>query len=466
MQHHFTRRIIVLRKYCWARSRGLVSSNQTLCTEQKDTKQIVSKVTLGQGTACNERDSIKIWLFRWFHDLHHHQQEGTMWTDAAGIHHTQSCCQDHCRTFVWTHSSHNLSTQDETCRTLLKFCHWGACQSLIVCVTVGVACAGATCFKVARKHMRWCESNQGTLNEQQHTHTHTNWNLYENIGQAQSVAARTRTDSLDIQPCACQDWMASDTYSTCDIQQGVNLQLMSARKISQILNKARPLTLLSDQAGRFPTLPALSHTTESAAVTARCPCKAIAALMLAQLEVCQTRVQACIADLPDKWIWSKSPWASCSGVPAGFQVLFIENHVCWTWYVMFWNFSNSPYTAPVYGFYTCWQCLQLAVDGSQRDQRPSPPERCGRPVIQISWWARTQKLCIQKIVACATSSLRNPFLNFSTHPATTACLLWPVEPFHLHGSILALDYDLLYLANLHRHFSILKMACSAFQNVE
>ncbi len=60
MQHHFIRRIIVLRKYCWARSRGLLSSDQTLCTEQKDTKQIVSKVTLGQGTACNERDSIKI----------------------------------------------------------------------------------------------------------------------------------------------------------------------------------------------------------------------------------------------------------------------------------------------------------------------------------------------------------------------------------------------------------------------
>ena len=54
----------------------------------------------------------------------------------------------------------------------------------------------------------------------------------------------------------------------------------------------------------------------------------------------------------------------------------------------------------------------------------------------------------------------------SIHPATTACLLWPVKPFHLHGSILALDYDLLYLANLHRHFTILKMACSAFQDVQ
>lgn len=31
-------------------------------------------------------------------------------------------------------------------------------------------------------------------------------------------------------------------------------------------------------------------------------------------------------------------------------------------------------------------------------------------------------------------------------PATTACLLWPVKPFHLHGGILALDHDLLYLA--------------------
>ncbi len=88
--------------------------------------------------------------------------------------------------------------------------------------------------------------------------------------------------------------MASDTYSTCDIQQGVTLQLMSAKETSQILNKARLLTLLSDQAGRFQTLPALSHTTESAAVTVRCLYKA--ALMLAQFEVCEARVQASIVD--------------------------------------------------------------------------------------------------------------------------------------------------------------------------
>ena len=77
--------------------------------------------------------------------------------------------------------------------------------------------------------------------------------------------------------------MASDTYSTCDTQQGVSLQLTSARETSQILNKAQALTLLSDQAERFQTLPALSHTTNSAAVTAHCPFKTIAALMLAQL---------------------------------------------------------------------------------------------------------------------------------------------------------------------------------------
>lgn len=79
--------------------------------------------------------------------------------------------------------------------------------------------------------------------------------------------------------------MASDTYSTCDTQQAVNVELVSARETSQILHKAQALTLLSDQAGRFQTLPALSHTTESAAVTAQCPFKAIAALMMAQLEV-------------------------------------------------------------------------------------------------------------------------------------------------------------------------------------
>ncbi len=77
------------------------------------------------------------------------------------------------------------------------------------------------------------------------------------------------------------------------LTQGVNLQLMSARKTSQILNKARLLTLLSDQAGRFQTLPALSHNWMSSC-DSTCLFKAIAELMLAQFEVCNIRV--CIVD--------------------------------------------------------------------------------------------------------------------------------------------------------------------------
>lgn len=69
---------------------------------------------------------------------------------------------------------------------------------------------------------------------------------------------------------------------------------MLAKKQSQILNKTRLLTLLFDQAGRFQTLPALSHTSEPAAVTVQCLYKA--ALMLAQLEACEARVQASIVD--------------------------------------------------------------------------------------------------------------------------------------------------------------------------